>query len=160
MQQTINIHVSDDIYQMPKHHELKGGNIALFGSSANPPTVGHFRIVEYLHQNENFDGIWVMPVYTHIFKKTRKLESYTDRLLMCKNSFEQLSTNECVVRVVPVELLVFHSDPSFVQGTDRAGTVDVLLYLQTHFPSLRFTLVLGTDTYNDLLAGRWKRSQE
>ena len=122
MQESININLTDGMYQMPKPHELKGGNIALFGSSANPPTVGHFRIVEYLHQNENFDEIWVMPVYTHIFKKTRKFESYDDRLLMCKNSFEQLSTGRCVVRVVPVELLVFHSDPSFVQGTARAGT--------------------------------------
>ena len=99
-------------------------------------------------------------MYSHIFNKARKFESYADRLLMCKNSFEKLSSDACAVRVVPVELLVFQSDLKFEQGKDRAGTVDVLLFLRASFPDQQFTLVLGTDTYNDLLGGRWKRSQE
>eukprot|EP01041_Mallomonas_annulata_P003542 gene3542-7047_t len=147
---------------LPKRDEMKGIRVALFGSSANPPTLGHHKIVEYItkQRNDLFDEIWVLPVYHHIFKSKRKLESYNDRVVMCKPSFEPLSTTKCQVRVLPVEENVFESNETFRTGTARCGTIDILLYLKALYKDVQFTLILGTDTYNDLIARKWKRSEE
>ena len=44
--------------------------ICLFGLSADPPTGygGHVGIVQTLQQQNQWDEIWVMPVYRHTYK--------------------------------------------------------------------------------------------
>ena len=44
-------------------------------------------------------------------------------------------------------------------ATTRIGTVDVLRFvLERYEQESEFSLVLGTDSYNDLLAGKWRQS--
>jgi hypothetical protein len=44
--------------------------ICLFGLSADPPTGygGHVGIVQTLQQQNQWDEVWVMPVYRHTYK--------------------------------------------------------------------------------------------
>jgi hypothetical protein len=56
--------------------------VCLFGLSADPPTgaQGHVGIVRALQQLNEWDEIWVLPVYRHTF-----MVRYT-RLMMCAGS--------------------------------------------------------------------------
>lgn len=47
-------------------------------------------------------------------------------------------------------------------GTEsvRIGTVDILRKLRQEFPDVEFTLLLGGDTFRDLIAGKWKSGDE
>ena len=48
----------------------KKKSICLFGLSADPPTGygGHVGIVQTLQQKNQWDEIWVMPVYRHTYQ--------------------------------------------------------------------------------------------
>jgi nicotinic acid mononucleotide adenylyltransferase len=41
--------------------------VCLFGLSADPPHQGHVGIVQALQQRNEWDEIWVLPVYRHTF---------------------------------------------------------------------------------------------
>jgi nicotinic acid mononucleotide adenylyltransferase len=46
------------------------------------------------------------------------------------------------------------------EGKDyRVGTIDMLDYIREQCPGLDLHLVLGTDTYKDLIARKWKQSE-
>lgn len=40
------------------------------------------------------------------------------------------------------------------------GTVDVVEFLRGRHAGVDFTLVLGGDTFNDLVAGKWRRGDD
>jgi hypothetical protein len=48
---------------------LRRKSICLFGLSADPPTGygGHVGIVQALQQMDEWDEVWVLPVYRHTF---------------------------------------------------------------------------------------------
>lgn len=43
---------------LPDAKTLKGNRIALFGISADPPTVAHRKIVQHMAAQQIFDEIW------------------------------------------------------------------------------------------------------
>ena len=140
--------------------ELKGRKIALFGLSANPPTghSGHLGIVRFLAQTGLFDEVWALPVYQHMFAAKRSMEPFEHRVAMSKICFDDESTPNCQVRVMMIEkyaaeYYLAKEGPDF-----RVGTVDVLDYIHDQCPGLDLHLVLGTDTYKDLTARKWKQS--
>jgi nicotinic acid mononucleotide adenylyltransferase len=131
--------------------------------------------------------VWILPVYQHIFAGKRSLESYEHRLAMCQLCFCPLSSETCIVKVLPLEREAYDlaaaadresssdrkaSEPSPV----RLGTVDIIEYIQSSSfnrenlskgdcmvdSTERYSdihLVLGTDTFCDLMTGRWKRAE-
>lgn len=130
--------------------------VLLFGSSANPPTGkgGHAGLVSWAASHADVDEVWVLPVYRHAFESKRDMPAFEHRLNMARLAFEPLDA-EAPVRVLDVERTVAQSMPP----SETAGTVDVVRYLQEQHPEARFSLLLGTDTYVDLQAGRWKESE-
>ena len=124
--------------------------IAVFGLSANPPTgdEGHLGIVRFLRDMKRFDEIWILPVYAHQFGK--KLETFEDRINMCRESMEPLSCPDCNVVVLPLEKIVNER-----MGGSH-GTVDTLEHIKRENPSINLHLILGGDTFNDVAAGKWK----
>ena len=42
----------------------------------------------------------------------------------------------------------------------RVGTIDILEYVNALYPNIEWNLILGTDTYRDLIGGKWKRADE
>lgn len=137
--------------------------IAVFGLSANPPTgdTGHLGIIKYFVQTNLFSEIWVLPVYQHMFADKKGLELYGHRIEMCKISMEPESTPQCVVRVLSIEKEAYeHFNKGNGAKIKRVGTVDVLDYLNEKYGDRYYAwhLVLGSDTYRDLAAGKWKQS--
>ena len=140
-------------------------SIALFGLSGNPPTYlgGHAGIVKYLISTAKFDEIWILPVYRHSYASKRALELYDHRMEMCRLNFEEESTGACKVRVLSLERDVYLQLTKDVEDKSsiRMGTIDIVRWLLAHVSSsFSYTLILGTDTYNDLLKGKWKESEE
>ena len=153
--------------------------VAVFGVSGNPPHTGHQAIATYLTSSSSsssssssggggaFDSIWIVPVYKHIYSSKQGLASYDDRLMMCKLCFEQCSTSSCMVRVLDIERecsQYLEADAASKGSSEpiRVGTVDVLNYIKarTSHVDIDLHLVLSSETYNDLVTGKWKLSQE
>lgn len=145
------------------HKQMK--RLALFGLSANPPTGlgGHQGMVRALVRSEKFDEVLALPVYTHMFAAKRQLLApFHDRMHMCLLCLESESSASTLVKVLPVEeQAVLHYAET--KGPDyRVGTIDIIDYLRSDslpIHSFQLTLVLGCDTFCDLLRGKWKGSQ-
>jgi nicotinate (nicotinamide) nucleotide adenylyltransferase len=109
---------------------------------------GHAGIVSWGAAREDVDEIWVLPVYRHAFEEKREMPSFEHRMAMAKIAFEPLSPK---VKVLDVERRL--ADPSKL-----VGTIDVVRHLMREHPDVELGLLLGADTYRDLMAGRWKES--
>ena len=142
--------------------------VIVFGLSANPPTGlgGHAGLVRWAASEarlDEWDGrgpdeVWVLPVYRHAFSAKREMAPFAHRMAMARLAFEQLPGVDRPVRVLDIERTVAHAfadaDPASVPGT-----VDVIRRLRADHPGAAFALLLGADTYRDLLEGRWKDSE-
>lgn len=140
-------------------------NIALFGLSGNPPTgvSGHVGIIRSLVGSGSFAEVWVVPVYVHIYDSKRDLAPYNDRLTMCELCMLPESTPNCSVKVLDVEREVYEwtvANCKSKSGNVRIGSIDVLRYLHSKHPHKRIHLILGADTFADLVAGKWKESDK
>lgn len=140
--------------------ELQGKRIAIFGLSGNPPTgdSGHAGIVNFLAQTGLFNEVWILPVFQHMYSAKSSMIAYEHRIEMCKISMENLAHADCRVRVMTIEReAAEHYEQA--EGKDyRVGTVDILDFILSHCSEIQPHLVLGTDTYKDLIAGKWKQS--
>jgi len=148
----------------PDHSDAPREQVLLVGLSANPPTYrgGHVGIMEYFARGKQFDQIWALPVYSHMFVTKRELAPFEHRVAMLKLALGDVPK----VKVVEVERELGEAAVNYATKAGlplhevRVGTVDVLCHLQRTFPHIEFSLVLGTDTYADLAAGKWKRGDE
>jgi len=58
-------------------------NVALLGLTANPPTIGHIQLAQFvLNTSSEFDEVWLMPAYHHMYGKN--MVDAQHRLNMCK----------------------------------------------------------------------------
>ncbi len=142
--------------------------VVVFGLSANPPTGlgGHAGLVRWAAtrarleawDGEGPDEVWVLPVYRHAFRAKRDMASFEHRMAMAKLAFEHLPHLSARVRVLDTERTVAEA---FAVRDARAvpGTIDVVRFLRDDHPGVAFALLLGADTYRDLLEGRWKESE-
>eukprot|EP01038_Epipyxis_sp_PR26KG_P011043 gene11043-14827_t len=153
---------SNSLAFLPTQANLNGKKIAVFGLSANPPTGenGHGGIVKFLVQNHQFDEVWVMPVFHHVYSSKRNLLPFEDRMRMCQECFSQESTPECAVRVVPLEKFAYDFYAKKFGVEYRMGSYDVVCLIKTAFPDVEIHFIVGTDTYNDIRAKKWKESDK
>jgi len=138
-----------------------------------------------------FDEVWVLPVYSHVYKSKReRMAPYEDRLAMCRLAFENeniLAANSAkgeacaMVRVSTVERDLFFSSRSCEVREEGLKleppcTADLLEFLLSQkrvvedggdnirssvLPSnVEYTLALGYDSHQDLLCGKWRRSDD
>ena len=138
--------------------------VLLFGLSANPPTGkgGHLGIVEYFQSK--YDEIWILPVFKHMYASKQGLAPFEDRMAMCKLAFQQFGKVKS--HLTPRSLSITGIDNVHVKTTEktlvqqappdsRVDTYSVVCHFQASFPDTAFSLLLGGDTYRDLLAGKW-----
>lgn len=142
---------------LPPSNELNGKKIAIFGLSANPPTgdQGHVGIVKFLVGLSIFDEIWILPVYIHQFSTKRDLEPFKNRIQMCKLCMENLSTDNCVVRILELEKVVNERIQATSISTFSHGTIDTIEFINQHV-KCELHLIVGGDAYNDIAAEKWK----
>jgi nicotinate (nicotinamide) nucleotide adenylyltransferase len=137
--------------------------LAIFGTSSDPPHLGHQAVVEMLVNSGNYDEVWVLPVYVHMFSsKDASLTPFDHRMAMCKLAFEGSSTTTCVVRVLPMEKLVCEAAAVANDGKPiRVGSSLILKIVHTLYPGSvgQTTFVLGSDTFLDLVSGKWKNAK-
>ena len=142
--------------------------VVVFGLSANPPTGlgGHAGLVGWAANRarleawggEGPDEVWVLPVFRHAFRAKRDMAAFEHRMAMAKLAFEDLPHLTARVRVLDTERTVAEA---FAARDARAvpGTIDIIRCLRRDHPGVDFALLLGADTYRDLLEGRWKESE-
>jgi nicotinic acid mononucleotide adenylyltransferase len=137
-----------------------GRKVAIFGTSGNPPTYisGHYGIIDTVLRQGDFSHILILPVYEHIFSK--KLIEYHHRMEMCRIACTGMSTDSCKVGVLDLEKIVSEEMGKARPG-ERVGTVDIVEYLLSQgidCTVIELHLVLGKDTYRDLMMKKWKRT--
>ena len=142
--------------------------VCLFGTSANPPTGdgGHKGIVKALSQTlgDRFDEIRVLPVYRHTFARKRNiLASYEHRMNMCRCAFENIPK----IVVSNAEHKSFQRMAAKLEMKNeeeiqalRVGTADLLDMLLEEEPDTDFSFCMGSDTFMDLTAWKWRRSKD
>lgn len=117
-----------------------------------------------------------------MFIGKRRLERYDHRLAMCKICFEALSSSKSIVRVLPLERDAYEAElarnESDLNSLDvpppRLGTIDIIDFIRKDNCSVMkkirkdasnrkegnhdfdLHLVLGYDTFLDLMRGKWK----
>jgi len=120
-------------------------NIGVFGSSFNPPHLGHQAVLQDLLKKGLFDEIWLLPVFSHAFAK--KLLPYEKRLEMTKLLAESLHSDKIKVSTAEKDL---NKSPSY--------TFDIVSHFINKFPNHNYTLILGSDVRNDI--HKWHKVEE
>tara|TARA_B110000977_G_scaffold88331_1_gene117402 strand:- start:23770 stop:24705 length:936 start_codon:yes stop_codon:yes gene_type:complete len=156
-----------------------GTKICVYGLSANPPTGvgGHCSIVRHLQSQ--FDEVWILPVYRHVYSTKQNMESYEHRRKMCELAFthhgeigspkkspKQRKQNN--VRVLDVEKKVVLQAQSNAINRDlpldsvQIGSYDILCEVQSvnNDKTIKFAWCLGGDAYVDLRNGKWRNHEK
>nr|CCA26663.1 conserved hypothetical protein [Albugo laibachii Nc14] len=141
--------------------------VLIYGLSANPPTgfEGHLGIIRHFQQRKSFDEIWILPVYRHMYREKSNLATLQHRVEMCQlavAAIPQISGMQ--VRVLETERQVYEKmngdTEAAAESIRDVGTIDVIHHLREQHPLTRFSLLLGTDAFADLVAGKWKNGEE
>lgn len=137
--------------------------VLLFGLSANPPTGerGHLGLIRWVVEEasvqalgDRFDEVWILPVHRHAYSEKSDLVPFEHRLNMCKLCFERQDWR------IPVRVSTAEQMLSLERPQENLGTIDLVDFLESRRPGVRFAFLMGADTAEDLLMGRWKRGQE
>jgi len=120
-------------------------NIGLFGSSFNPPHLGHLAVLRDLSKSDKFDEIWLIPVYNHPFEKS--LAPYDTRLKLTQFLWMELHSDKIKISTIEKDM-----------AREASYTYDVIQELKAQNPEDKFTLILGTDAKGDL--NKWHRYKD
>lgn len=119
--------------------ERKMCNVALFGTSADPPSIGHQQILQWL--DNHYDHVWVW-VSDNPFKTHQA--SLSDRLKMMELTIAAIEPPAQTITLYP-EL----SHPRTINTVESAKQI---------LPLANFTLVIGGDLVSQL--STWYRAQD
>lgn len=119
-------------------------NIGLYFGSFNPIHIGHLIIANHIIENSDLDKIWFVISPHNPLKEAHTLLNEFDRLHLVELSIADNSK----FRASNVE---FHlPKPSY--------TIDTLTYLSEKFPLEQFSVIMGSDSYQNLT--RWKNYEQ
>lgn len=114
--------------------------IGLYFGSFNPIHHGHLIIANYLLEHTDLDQIWFVVSPQNPLKPSNSLLNEYHRLFLVQASIE----GENKLRASDIEFKL--PKPSY--------TVDTLAYLQEKYPSHEFSIVMGSDSFQNL--PKWK----
>lgn len=119
-------------------------NIGLYFGSFNPIHTGHLIIANHVLEYADLDKIWFVVSPHNPLKESHNLLNEYDRLHLVELAIKDNNK----FRASNVE---FHlPKPSY--------TIDTLTYLSEKFPLEKFTVIMGSDSYQNL--PRWKNYQK
>lgn len=114
--------------------------IGLFFGSFNPVHVGHLIIASYFVDYCDLDQVWFIVSPQNPFKKQSELLNEYERLNLVNIAIE----DDARFRASDIE---FHlTRPSY--------TINTLLHLEEKYPEHKWSLIMGSDTYDSL--PKWK----
>jgi nicotinate-nucleotide adenylyltransferase len=114
--------------------------IGLYFGSFNPIHHGHLIIANYVLEHTDLDQIWFVVSPQNPLKPSNSLLNEYHRLFLVQASIE----GENRLRASDIEFKL--PKPSY--------TVDTLAYLQEKYPSHEFSIVMGSDSFQNL--PKWK----
>lgn len=113
--------------------------IAIFGGTFDPIHLGHLRLLIELQEKYKFKSIRLIPCKNPVFKKS-PLASLKHRLAMLKLAIKDQPG--------------FVVDESELKRTGPSYMIDTLADLQEKMPKEKFTLILGSDAFEEF--SRWR----
>ena len=114
--------------------------IGLYFGSFNPVHIGHLIIANHLAYNTNLDQVWFVVSPQNPFKNSSSLLNEYDRLHLINISI----LDEPKLRASNIEFKL--PKPSY--------TIDTLIYLKEKFPQHEFSIIMGSDGFQNL--DKWK----
>ncbi|MBX3240768.1 MAG: nicotinate-nucleotide adenylyltransferase [Chitinophagaceae bacterium] len=118
-------------------------NIGLYFGSFNPIHIGHLIIAKFISQHTSLDQVWFVVSPQNPFKESSALLNEYQRLHLVRLAIE----GEDDLKASDIE---FHLPrPSY--------TVDTLAYLGEKYPAHRFSVIMGSDSYQNL--HKWKNAE-
>ncbi|HEY8735190.1 MAG TPA: nicotinate (nicotinamide) nucleotide adenylyltransferase [Puia sp.] len=117
--------------------------IGLYFGSFNPVHHGHLIIANHVVQSTELDQIWFVVSPQNPLKPAAGLLNEYHRLFLVKAAID----GESRLRATDIEFKL--PKPSY--------TVDTLAYINEKFPQHYFSIVMGSDSYQNLL--KWKNHE-
>ena len=114
--------------------------IGLYFGSFNPIHIGHLIIANHIIENTDLDKIWFVVSPQNPLKQANSLLNEYHRLHLVKIAIE----NDDRFKAIDVEFRL--PKPSY--------TIDTLTYLIEKYPTNTFTIIMGSDGYQNL--NKWK----
>jgi nicotinate-nucleotide adenylyltransferase len=116
--------------------------IGLYFGSFNPVHVGHLIIANHILNETSLSRIWFVISPQNPFKRTESLLNEYDRFHLVQKATE----NDPRLKASDIEFAL--PKPSY--------TVHTLLYLKEKYPGYSFSIIMGSDSFQNL--GNWKNS--
>lgn len=116
--------------------------VGLYFGSFNPIHIGHLIIAEFVKNHTNLQQVWFVVSPQNPFKAQNSLLNSYHRLHLVKTAIEDNPN----LQVSDVEFKL--PTPSY--------TVDTLTYLVEKYPENQFTIVLGSDSFQNI--SKWKNA--
>lgn len=117
--------------------------IGLFFGSFNPIHIGHLIIANHILNESNLQRIWFVVSPQNPFKQSKTLLNEYDRFYLAQKAVEKNDK----IKVIDIEFSL--PKPSY--------TVHTLAYLKVKYPSYSFTIIMGSDSFQNL--DKWKNSE-
>jgi len=115
-------------------------NIGLYFGSFNPIHIGHLIVANYVVQNTDIQQVWFVVSPQNPLKKSNSLLNEYHRLFLVQVSIE----DEPSLKASDIEFRL--PRPSY--------TIDTLTYLSEKYPTHIFSVIMGSDSFNNLT--QWK----
>lgn len=119
-------------------------NIGLYFGSFNPIHIGHLIIAKHIINEELLDEIWFVVSPQNPFKNSSVLLNEQHRLNLVKTAIDA----EPKLKASNIEFKL--PRPSY--------TIDTLTYLVEKYPKNTFTIVMGSDGFQNI--NKWKNATE
>jgi nicotinate-nucleotide adenylyltransferase len=117
--------------------------IGLFFGSFNPVHHGHLIIANHIAYNYHFDEVWLVVSPQNPFKAVSSLLNQNHRLYFIEAAIE----GERKLKASNIEFQL--PKPSY--------TIDTLAYLEEKYPNHEFTIIIGSDSFQNIK--RWKNAE-
>jgi nicotinate-nucleotide adenylyltransferase len=117
--------------------------IGLFFGSFNPIHIGHLIIANHILNESNLQRLWFVVSPQNPFKQSKTLLNEYDRFYLAQMAVEKNDK----LKVIDIEFSL--PKPSY--------TVHTLAYLKEKYPSYSFTIIMGSDSFQNL--DKWKNSE-
>lgn len=118
-------------------------NVGLYFGSFNPIHVGHLIIASHILNESGLDRIWFVVSPLNPFKNSESLQNEYDRLHLVQKAIE----GDARLKASDIEFSL--PRPSY--------TVHSLAYLQEKYPEHKFSIVMGSDGFQNL--DKWKNPE-
>lgn len=119
-------------------------HIGLFFGSFNPIHIGHLIVANHIIENAGIDKLWFVVSPHNPLKDSNSLLNEYDRLHLVRLAIE----DNPKFRASNIEFQL--SKPSY--------TIDTLTYLTEKFPLERFSVIMGSDSFQNI--HRWKNFEQ